>query len=55
MLSGVKVAIVEPVYQSFRRTPTGTAGDRGLRFNSAPKTLHTGAGLLSTPLVELRT
>ena len=52
---GVKVAAVEPVHQLFSRNPTGTSGDRGLRFDSAPQSLHTGTGLLSTPLVELRT
>lgn len=52
---GVKVVVVEPVHQFFRWNPTGTAGDRGLRFDSAPLSLHTGTGLLSTPLVELRT
>ena len=55
ILVGVKIAVVQPVHQFFRWNPTGTAGDRGLRFDSAPLSLHTGTGLLSTPLVELRT
>ena len=42
----MEVVVVEPVHQFFRRNPTGTAGDRGLRFDSARPSLHTGAGLL---------